>query len=192
MIGYPSSGRQGQMSHDFGFFCGKALNPLIGEGGSVTTISFWSIVIALSRLVRQVRTKPQRRALRGLCAECLFVHNAVRCERAPCCVLHVRRRRARGETGRPVLHRLSGPECASTGCADRICTRWPGSRGGGVIERIVRTHCDVLHAPCSCGILRRVSAADCSAHVAQDDISGESSENTFNSNRYVCMSTNSL
>ena len=40
----------------------------------MTTILFWAIVIALARLVRYVRTKPQGRAQRGLCAVCAFVH----------------------------------------------------------------------------------------------------------------------
>ena len=40
----------------------------------MTAILFWAIVIALARLVRYVRTKPQRRARRGLCAGCAFVH----------------------------------------------------------------------------------------------------------------------
>ena len=40
----------------------------------MTSIVFWLIVIALSRLVRYVRTKPPRRTQRGLCAGCVFVH----------------------------------------------------------------------------------------------------------------------
>ena len=40
----------------------------------MTSIVFWLIVIALARLVRYVRTKPPRRAQRGLCAGCSFVH----------------------------------------------------------------------------------------------------------------------
>ena len=40
----------------------------------MTTILWWAIVIALARPVRYVRTKPPRRAQRGLCARCTFVH----------------------------------------------------------------------------------------------------------------------
>ncbi len=40
----------------------------------MTSIVFWLIVIALARLVRYVRTKPPRRAYRGLCTGCTFVH----------------------------------------------------------------------------------------------------------------------
>ena len=40
----------------------------------MTSSVFWLIVIALARLVRYVRTKPPRRAQRGLCAGCAFVH----------------------------------------------------------------------------------------------------------------------
>lgn len=39
----------------------------------MTTILVWAIVIALARLIRYVRTPP-RRARRGLCAGCAFVH----------------------------------------------------------------------------------------------------------------------
>ncbi len=40
----------------------------------MATILVWTIVILLARAVRHLWTQPRRRAQRGLCAGCTFVH----------------------------------------------------------------------------------------------------------------------